>query len=183
MSRQDALKTSWRRVENILKTHDQDVLKTSWRRKAKPNIFVLIKTSWRRLHQDECLLGYLTFSQLVILTVINIMVTVGNDVIVNTLVIYILIKTKQLSNVGCKVILACQTCWQEKFPNVYFSQYFTIQGLVTRNVSTFSTQLPGYASAILGVDRFIRIKCYVKKHIDITIYIDITFYRMSYRPS
>ena len=47
-----------------------------WRRKAKANIFVFIKTSWRRLedvfwrrrrrtssrrlHQDDCLLGYVT---------------------------------------------------------------------------------------------------------------------------
>ena len=62
---QDVLKTSWkcledilaRRLENVLKTYgqdeyiglDQDVLKTSWRRKAKANIFVLIKTSSRRL--------------------------------------------------------------------------------------------------------------------------------------
>ena len=58
-------KTSWRRLENVLKTSWQDVLKTSWRRledvfwrrKAKANIFVLIKTSSRRRHQDECLLG------------------------------------------------------------------------------------------------------------------------------
>ena len=70
---QDALKMSWRRLEDVLKTFLQDVLKTSWkrledvlktygqdeyigldqdvfwRRKAKANIFVLIKTSWRRL--------------------------------------------------------------------------------------------------------------------------------------
>ena len=76
---QDVLKTSWKRLEDVLKTYsqdeyiglDQDVF---WRRKAKANIFVLIKTSWRRLlktktkdvfktssrrlHQDECLLGY-----------------------------------------------------------------------------------------------------------------------------
>ena len=71
---QDVLKTSWKRLEDVLKTYsqdeyiglDQDVLKTSsedvklrrtysswsrrledvfWRRKAKANIFVLIKTS------------------------------------------------------------------------------------------------------------------------------------------
>ena len=64
---QDVLKTSWKRLEEVLKTYgqdeyiglDQDVF---WRRKAKANIFVLIKTSSededeRRLHQDECLLG------------------------------------------------------------------------------------------------------------------------------
>ena len=56
--------TSWRRLEDVF-----------WRRRAKANIFVLIKTSWRglqdvfwrrrrktssgRLHQDECLLGFI----------------------------------------------------------------------------------------------------------------------------
>ena len=77
-----------RRLEIVLKTSWQDVLKTYsqdqyigldqdvfWRRKAWANIFILIKTSWRRLqdlfwrrrrktssgrlHQYECLLGYI----------------------------------------------------------------------------------------------------------------------------
>ena len=47
---EDVLKTSWRRLEDVLKTYgqdeyiglDQDVF---WRRKAKANIFVLIKAS------------------------------------------------------------------------------------------------------------------------------------------
>ena len=50
---QDVSKMSWRRLEDVLKTYgqneyiglDQEVLKPSWRRKAKANIFVLIKTS------------------------------------------------------------------------------------------------------------------------------------------
>ena len=70
---EDVLKTSSKRLEDVLKTFLQEVLKTSWkrledvwpkriywswpryledifwRRKAKANIFVLIKTSWRRL--------------------------------------------------------------------------------------------------------------------------------------
>ena len=78
---QDVLKTSWKRLEDVLARRYEDVLKTSWRRleeiwrrrvywswprrfedvfwrrKTKANIFVLMKTSWRRLHQDECLLG------------------------------------------------------------------------------------------------------------------------------
>ena len=43
---------------------------------------------------------YLTLSHLVILTVINVIVMVGN-VILNTLAIYVLTKTKQLFNVAC----------------------------------------------------------------------------------
>ena len=50
----DVLKTSWRRLEDIWPRQIywswprrlEDVF---WRRKAKANIFVLIKTSWRRL--------------------------------------------------------------------------------------------------------------------------------------
>ena len=92
ISLQDVLKMSWRRLEDVLKTswrrledvwprriywswprRLEDVF---WRRKAKANIFVLIKTSSRRLlktktkdvfktssirlHQDECLPGYFT---------------------------------------------------------------------------------------------------------------------------
>ena len=37
------------RLENVLKISLLDVLKMSWRRKAKGNIFLLIKTSWRHL--------------------------------------------------------------------------------------------------------------------------------------
>ena len=87
---EDVLKISWRRLENVLKTswrHLKDIWPRQiywswprrledvfWRRKAKANIFVLIKTSWRRLedvfwkrrrktssrrlHQDKCLLGF-----------------------------------------------------------------------------------------------------------------------------
>ena len=83
-SLQDVLKMSWRRLETssrclegIFARRLEDVWPRRiywswsrrledvfWRRKAKANIFVLIKTSSededeRRLHQDECLLGWL----------------------------------------------------------------------------------------------------------------------------
>ena len=58
---EDVFKTSWKHLEDVLKTFLQDVLKTFWTRLEnflkKPNIFVLNKASWRRLHQDECLVG------------------------------------------------------------------------------------------------------------------------------
>ena len=72
---EEVLKTSWRRLEKVLKTSSRHMVKTDilvltktswrrlqdffWRRKAKANIIVLIKTPRRRLHQEECLLGYL----------------------------------------------------------------------------------------------------------------------------
>ena len=60
---QDVLEMSWRR---LLKTYElgeyfrlyQDVLKMSWRRLLKTKTKDVFKTSLRRLHQDECLLGY-----------------------------------------------------------------------------------------------------------------------------
>ena len=47
--------------------------------------------------------SYITFSQLVILTMFNSTEMVGN-IFTNALVIFILIKTKQLSNFVCKLI-------------------------------------------------------------------------------
>ena len=44
-----SLKTSWRRVNKTSWRHLENVLRTSWRRMIKLNIFVLIKTSWRCL--------------------------------------------------------------------------------------------------------------------------------------
>ena len=76
---QDVLKTFWKRLEDVFKMYsrdeyiglDQDVF---WRRKAEVNIFILTKTSWRRLHQDECLLGYI---QWILLLILQVLFTLG----------------------------------------------------------------------------------------------------------
>lgn len=110
---------------------------------------------------------YLTLSHLVILTVINVIVMVGN-VVLNTLVMYILTKTNQLSNITCKVILTLSmsdleigAVAQNLFLAVLYSPSCSIN-LVTRTISTFSTNFSGYTTAILGVDRFVRIKYFTK---------------------
>lgn len=110
---------------------------------------------------------YLTLSHLVILTVINVIVMVGN-VVLNTLVMYILTKTNQLSNITCKVILTLSmsdleigAVTQNLFLAVLYSPSCSIN-LVTRTISTFSTNFSGYTTAILGVDRFVRIKYFTK---------------------
>ena len=110
---------------------------------------------------------YLTLSHLVILTVINVIVMVGN-VVLNTLVIYILTKTNQLSNITCKVILTLSmsdleigAVAQNLFLAVLYSPSCSIN-LVTRTISTFSTNFSGYTTAILAVDRFVRIKYFTK---------------------
>ena len=106
---------------------------------------------------------YLTLSHLVILTVINVILMVGN-VILNKLVIYILTKTKQYSNIACKVILILSmsdlltgALGQNLLLLVLYSPSCPIN-LVTRTISTFSKNFSGYTTAILGVDRFVRIK-------------------------
>ena len=110
---------------------------------------------------------YLTLCHLVILTVINVIVMVGN-VVLNTLVMYILTKTNQLSNITCKVILTLSmsdlvtgAVAQNLFLAVLYSPSCSIN-LVTRTISTFSTNFSGYTTAILGVDRFVRIKYFTK---------------------
>ena len=110
---------------------------------------------------------YLTLSHLVILTVINVIVMVGN-VVLNTLVMYILTKTNQLSNITCKVILTLSmsdlvtgAVAQNLFLAVLYRPSCSIN-LVTRTISTFSTNFSGYTTAILGVDRFVRIKYFTK---------------------
>ena len=60
------LKTSWRRMDRmniffLTKTSWRRFEDVFWRRMITKNIFVFIKTSWRCLHQDECLLGNISF--------------------------------------------------------------------------------------------------------------------------
>ena len=54
-------------------------------------------------YRDEVHTSYLTYIQLATIIVFKGQVMVGN-VIANALVIYILVKTKQLSNIACKLI-------------------------------------------------------------------------------
>ena len=82
---EDVLKTFWERFElsktygqdqyialdqDVLKTSSADVwlsrvlMKTSWRRLLKTKTKDVFKTSSRRLHQDECLLDDILWSQI-----------------------------------------------------------------------------------------------------------------------
>ena len=128
---------------------------------------------------------YLTLSHLVILTVINVIVMVGN-VVLNTLVIYILTKTNQLSNITCKVILTLSmsdlvtgAVAQILFLAVLYSPSCSIN-LVTRTISTFSTNFSGYTTAILGVDRFVRIKYFTKVKTILTSRFILTLISMAF---
>ena len=128
---------------------------------------------------------YLTLSHLVILAVINVIVMVGN-VALNTLVMYILTKTNQLSNITCKVILTLSmsdlvtgAVAQNLFLAVIYSPSCSIN-LVTRTISTFSTNFSGYTTAILGIDRFVRIKYFTKVKTILTSRFILTLISMAF---
>ena len=116
-------------------------------------------------HSNQIHTSYLRNSQLAILTVTNLTVTVGN-VAANALVIYALIKTKQLYNVANKLIfmlsisdLLIGGVAQNFFIAVIYGTN-CLAGLIARVFSVFLINLSSYTIAIMGVDRFIRIKYY-----------------------
>ena len=107
-----------------------------------------------------------TFRQLIILTVFNV-VLISVNVITNALVIYILIKAKQISNATCKLILVLSV--SDTLLGIVAQPLFTIEFynancLVTTTclfVSAFLTHVSGYTIAIIGIDCYIRIKYFV----------------------
>ena len=110
---------------------------------------------------------------------------VGN-VVLNTLVMYILTKTNQLSNITCKVILTLSmsdleigAVAQNLFLAVLYSPSCSIN-LVTRTISTFSTNFSGYTTAILGADRFVRIKYFTKVKTILTSRFILTLISMAF---
>ena len=114
---------------------------------------------------EEIDASYITLSQLAILIVFNSVVMVGN-VFTNALVMFILIKTKQLSNVVCKWIFMLSisdfligALYQKNFFAVFYDTSCFIK-ICFRIVTIFLTNLSGYIIAVLGIDRFIRIKYY-----------------------
>ena len=109
--------------------------------------------------------SYFTAWQIVTLTVLNVIIMVGN-IIANSLVTYILIKTKQLSFAPCKLIFILSL--SDLLTGVLAQNllFAVINGtscfitLISRVISIFFTNVSGYKIAIMGIDRFIRIKFY-----------------------
>ena len=107
----------------------------------------------------------LTSGQLAALTVINLILMVAN-IFANGLVIYILIKTKQILQTACKLIfvlsasdlllgLFCQ--------NLLFAMFYTTKCSIIEAylfLVTLLLHLSCYSLAIIGVDRYLRIKHY-----------------------
>lgn len=103
--------------------------------------------------------------QLAILTLFNLVVMAGN-VTLNILVIYILIKTKQIVNVTFEIIFMLSILdvligvfVQNVFLFAFYEKDCAIQRPF-RILSKFFAHLTGYVVALLGIDRYIRIKYY-----------------------
>ena len=111
--------------------------------------------------------SYLTSRQLATLTVFNLMLMPTN-IIANALVMYVLIKTKQISTITCKVIFMLSL--SDLLQGIFAQNLFTAAGyeksclLVKIHIFVFAflMHLSGYMIAIIGVDRYLRIKYYAK---------------------
>ena len=106
---------------------------------------------------------YLTYCQLAALTVVNLTILPAN-LIANALVLYVLIKTKQVSNVSCKIIfmlslsdLLIALFVQSLFLAVIYDKACSVK-VASIFLSTFLAHLSAYTIAVMGVDRFVRIK-------------------------
>ena len=111
--------------------------------------------------------SYLASRQLATLTVFNSILMPAN-VIVDVLVMYVLIKTKQMSNTTCKLIFMLSLSGllegifaQNLFAVTTYEKNCLIEGIAVF-VIVFLLYLSEYMTAIIGVDRYLRIKYYVK---------------------
>ena len=121
------------------------------------------------LHCFSRIIDYSNFTskQLICLALTNMALMLVN-VITNVLVIYILIKTRQISNVTCKLVFLLSVTdlliSGVAQPLYILELYFSSCSIVTASVfaSVFLAHLSGYTIAIIGIDRYIRIKYYSK---------------------
>ena len=100
---------------------------------------------------------------MIILTVLNLLILVG-AFISNTLVTFLLIKTKQIFKVSCKLIfhlsvsdLSIALLVQNLFLAVLFETDCIVK-IASQFLSGFLVRLSAYTIGLIGVDRFIRIK-------------------------
>ena len=105
----------------------------------------------------EMRMWFLNTRQFVVLAICNIFLIVGN-VITNILVIYILIKTKQIANVTCTLIFMLSA---SDLLIVIFVQNLLTAMLYVINCSLFLVQtFVKVYYRIIGMDRYVRIKHY-----------------------
>ena len=107
--------------------------------------------------------SHLTNNQLIVLTVLDVLVLTVTF-ISNTVVIYLLLKTKQISNVSCKLIfhlsvsdLLLALLVETLFIVVIFKTNCTVK-FISQFIAAFLVHLSAYTIALIGIDRFLRIK-------------------------
>ena len=90
---------------------------------------------------------------------------IGN-VIANALVIYIVIKTRQFSQITCKLVLMLSASnlllalfCQSLLTALFYATHCSV-GEVYAFFSVFLLHISGYTIAIIGVDRYLRIRYY-----------------------
>ena len=114
----------------------------------------------------EMKVWFLNTRQFTALVICHIVLIIRN-IITNALVMYILIKTEQISNVTCKLIFMLSTSdllIAIFVQNLLTALLYVINCsllLVQIFFSVFLTHLSMYTIAIIGVDRYVRVKYYV----------------------
>ena len=109
------------------------------------------------------IVSYLTSTQVLVVVLLNTVLMVGN-IIANGLVIYILIKTKKVSNITCKLIFMLSISdlmigvFAQNICTIHFYEKNCFVKLASISISTFLSHLSAYVIAILGIDRYLRIK-------------------------
>lgn len=108
----------------------------------------------------------LTSRQLIIITIVN-MILMSSNVIANAVVIYILIKTGQISNITSKLIFMLsasdllQGFISQNLLTATFCETNCSVNDASRFLSVFLSHLSNYTIVIMGVDRYLRIKHFV----------------------
>ena len=105
----------------------------------------------------------LTSEQLAILTVINLILMIANTT-ANTIVLYVLVKTKQILQTTCKLIFMLSAsdqllgvfCQNLLFVMLFSTKCSVIEAFLF--VSVFLLHSSCYTVALIGVDRYLRIK-------------------------
>ena len=107
----------------------------------------------------------MTQRQLIVLATVNLIIMVGKE-ISNALVVFILIKTRQIVNITCKFIfmLNVSDLMVRLFGQTLFTTMFYMQSCLVARVSVFASVFAEYLSmytiSIIDVDRYLRIKHY-----------------------
>ena len=169
MSRIDLCnKQKWRKVRKKEAERKYKISKIYYCREEALTIFIENKTNQSSMNCYSEILdaSLLTSEQLAIITVVNLILMIAN-VTVNTLVIYVLIKTKQILQISCKPIFLLSTSdlllgvfCQNLFLVIIFSKKCSVIEASYSFLSAFLLHSSCYTVALIGVDHYLRIKHY-----------------------